>query len=250
MKSVDTREVKKRIRALLYHMGALQGSYPQVLHDDEYARAHLLILRRVLPQLMHVLRFTSELVPLIEKVAGVAGQGSARLGDVSRNLRSIDSAAENAVQEILGGLEQVEEELRKVQAAAGSGEQVESAVEAVSARVTEIFGALQFQDITSQRIEATHALLAQLEQGLRSLADHLGMAPEDAAIEVHEGTYDARAAYEPEKAPKIQAAVDAVMEAMRAEGGAAAAAATEAEQAGEGAEGSQDDIDDLMDGRG
>ena len=49
MKTTDTKDVKKKIRTLLYHVGALQGSYPIVLEDPEYARAHLLVLRQVLP---------------------------------------------------------------------------------------------------------------------------------------------------------------------------------------------------------
>jgi len=216
MKELDTKDVKKKIRTLLFHVGALQGSYPQVLEDPEYAHAHLLVLRKVLPYMMHVLRFSAEMIPLIEKVGGVAGQGSEKLGDVSKNLRNIDSTAENAVQQILGGLEQVEDHLRKAQEATGKkDDDVGEAVEAASTQLMDIFSALQFQDITSQKIEATHALLAQLEKGLNSLVSQLGMPVEGAEIEVHEGTFDALAEFDLQKAAEVQKTVDELVESAQ-----------------------------------
>jgi len=215
MNNPDTKDVKKKIRTLFFHVGALQGSYPQVLEDPDYAHAHLLVLRKVLPYMMHVLRFSSEMIPVIEKVIGVAGQGSTKLGDVSKNLRNIDTTAENAVQQIMTGLEDAEGLLRKVQEVAGAGEDVEEAVDAASMQLMSVFSALQFQDITSQKIEATHALLAQLEDGLNSLVEQLGMPVEGSEIEVHEGTYDAHAEYDVEKAKAVQDAVDAVVEAAQ-----------------------------------
>ena len=222
MKTTDTKDVKKKIRTLLYHVGALQGSYPKVLEDPEYARAHLLVLRQVLPYMMHVLRFSTEMVPLLEKVVGLAGQGSEQLGDVSKNLRNIDSTTENAVQQILTGLEEVEDQLRKVQAAAGVGEDVEAAIESTSGKLLDIFGVLQFQDIASQKIEATNALLAQLERQMNSLVEHLGMPVEGEEIKVREGTFDSRAEYDVEKAGAVQRAVDAVVDAVRQEAEATA----------------------------
>ena len=245
MKELDTKDVKKKIRTLLFHIGALQGSYPQVLKDQEYAHAHLLVLRKVLPYMMHVLRFSAEMIPLIEKVIGVAGQGSAKLGDVSKNLRNIDSTAENAVQQILGGLEQVEDQLRKAQEAAGTGDDVGTAVESASTQLMDVFSALQFQDITSQKIEATHALLAQLEEGLNSLVSQLGMPLEGAEIEVHEGTFDANAEFDLEKAAERQKTVDELVENAR---DVTEEAEEEDEPIGEEEAVSQDDIDALIDG--
>jgi chemotaxis regulatin CheY-phosphate phosphatase CheZ len=239
MNNPDTKDVKKKIRTLFFHVGALQGSYPQVLEDPDYAHAHLLVLRKVLPYMMHVLRFSSEMIPVIEKVIGVAGQGSTKLGDVSKNLRNIDTTAENAVQQIMTGLEDVEGLLRKVQEVAGAGEDVEEAVDAASMQLMSVFSALQFQDITSQKIEATHALLAQLEGGLNSLVKQLGMPVEGPEIEVHEGTFDAHAEYDVEKAKAVQDAVDAVVEAAQE--------AAEDSPSGEGTV-DQGDIDALING--
>ena len=232
MKQRDTKDVKKKIRSLLHHMRTLQGSYPQLLEDPEYAHAQLLVLRKVLPYMIHILKFAAETVPLIENVIGVTGQGSEDLSNVSKNLRNINSAAENAVQDILTELEQVEEKLRAVQQAASAGGNVEEAVEAVSMQLNNVFSALQFQDITSQKIEATHALLAQLAEGLNSLVEQLvaqlaeglnslveqlGMPIEGTEIEVHEGTYDSNAEYDREKSQERQREIDALVEGGKEE---------------------------------
>ena len=45
MKKLNVKEVNKKIRTLIFHIGALQGSFPKVLQDPEYSPAHLVILR-------------------------------------------------------------------------------------------------------------------------------------------------------------------------------------------------------------
>lgn len=212
MKQRNIKDVKKTIRTLYHHLGGLKRSYPQLLEDPEYAHAHLLVLRKILPHMLHILRFAAKTVPLIESVVGVTGQSSEDLSNVSKNLRNINSTAEHAVQDILTELEQVEEKLGAVQQAAGAGGNVEEAVEAVSMQIYNVFSALQFQDITSQKIEATHALLAQLAEGLNSLVEQLGMPVERAEIEVQEGTYDANAEYDREKSREQQRKIDALVE--------------------------------------
>lgn len=211
MRPQEIREIKKKIRTLIYHLGALQGSYPKVLEDPDYARAHLLILRQVIPYLMHLLCFAAETVPLIERVIQVASRGDESLGHVSQNLRHIDSQAESAVQQVMTELEQIENYLSRAREAADSPGEVKAAVEAASERLTEIFSALQFQDITSQKIEATQALLAQLDRGLRSLVEQLGLSVGRAEIEVREGTFDERAEFDREKARESQRRVDRIL---------------------------------------
>lgn len=215
MHKTDTKDVKRRIRTLLCHLGALQGSYPQVLEDADYARAHLLVLQRVLPHMRYLLRFAADMIPVIEQVAGVAGRGRTQLGHVSRNLRNIDDVAENAVQQILTGLEEVEAELRRAQDSIHQGDDTPQALSAASDKLLDLFSVLQFQDITSQQIEATHALLSQLQSGLHSLCGQLGMEAEDPDITVREGAYDPHANYDPASTERIQQAVDAVVETVR-----------------------------------
>ena len=182
MKKLNVKEVNKKIRTLIFHIGALQGSFPKVLQDPEYSHAHLVILREILPYMVHVLKFSADMVPVINRAIGLAAQGSSHLGDVSQNLRSIDNTAEMAVTEILEALDGCVDELQEAREAAGVGEEVEAKLDEVSMELTTVMSALQFQDITSQQIEATHAVLAELCGGLASLVGQFGIAVEDAVI--------------------------------------------------------------------
>ncbi|MEW6753829.1 MAG: hypothetical protein AB1505_23040 [Candidatus Latescibacterota bacterium] len=70
-----------------------------------------------------------------------------------------------------------------------------------------ILNALQLQDITAQRIEATNALLADLAQGLGSLMAGLGARPDSLGkIEVAQGTSDRHARYDRQRAAVSQEA--------------------------------------------
>ena len=55
-----------------------------------------------------------------------------------------------------------EDKLQEAREAEGVGEEVEAKLDEVSMELTTVMSALQFQDITSQQIEATHAVLAEL----------------------------------------------------------------------------------------
>ena len=75
MKKLNVKEVNKKIRTLIFHIGALQGSFPKVLQDPEYSHAHLVILREILPYMVHVLKFSADMVPVINRAIGLAAQG-------------------------------------------------------------------------------------------------------------------------------------------------------------------------------
>ena len=212
MKKLNVKEANKKIRTLIFHIGALQGSFPKVLSNQEYGNAHLVILREVLPYMVHVLKFSADMLPVINRAVGLANQGASHLGDVSSNLRTINNTAEMAVTEILEALDGVEDRLQKVREAAGKGEDVEEVLDDVSMELTTVMSALQFQDITSQQIEATHAVLAELANGLSSLVGYLGIAADEASIEVKEGTYDTEASFDRDRASDKQAEIDSMIE--------------------------------------
>ena len=189
-------------------MAPCRAAFPKVLQDPEYSHAHLVILREILPYMVHVLKFSADMVPVINRAIGLAAQGSSHLGNVSQNLRSIDNTAEMAVTEILEALDGCVDELQEAREAAGVGEEVEAKLDEVRTELTTVMSALQFQDITSQQIEATHAVLAELGGGLASLVGQFGIAVEDAVIKVNEGTYDAKAHFDREKSASWQAAIE------------------------------------------
>ena len=59
MNKLNLKEVNQKIRTLMCHVGALQGSYPAVLKKPEIARAHLVLLNEVMPYMAHILKFAA-----------------------------------------------------------------------------------------------------------------------------------------------------------------------------------------------
>lgn len=212
MHTFDIKDVKKRINTLIFHIGALQGSYPKVLMDPEISAAHLILLREILPTMVHVLKFSADMVPVVNQMLSLVSTSSSGLGDASDNLRTINNAAEMAVTEILTALEEMDAKLQELRETTAAGESIEEAVDDLSMRLTTIMSALQFQDITSQQIEATHALLANLGQGLQQLIERLGISMEGPQIAVREGTYDANARYDRQAAQEKQHEIDELIE--------------------------------------
>lgn len=217
MHTFDIKDVKKRINTLIFHIGALQGSYPKVLMDPEISAAHLILLREILPTMVHVLKFSADMVPVVNQMLSLVSTSSSGLGDASDNLRTINNAAEMAVTEILTALEEMDAKLQELRETAAAGESIEEAVDDLSMRLTTIMSALQFQDITSQQIEATHALLANLGQGLQQLIERLGISMEGPQIAVREGAYDANARYDRQAAQEKQQEIDELIEEQPAE---------------------------------
>ena len=87
MKKLNIKEVNKKIRTLIFHIGALQGSFPKVLQDPEYSHAHLVILREILPYMVHVLKFSADMVPVIN-APSVWRRKVPRIWVMSRRIRA------------------------------------------------------------------------------------------------------------------------------------------------------------------
>ena len=211
--------------------------------------------------MVHILKFAAEMVPLSNKIMGMANKGSSHLGDVSKNLRNINNTAEMAVTEILSTLDEVENKLDAIREIAG--EEAGDAIDDASMQLTMVISALQFQDITAQQIEATNALLAQLGVGFQGLVGNLGMEIEGPDIEVKAGTYDTEASYDRDRAQAKQQEIDALIEGGQPEEAEEEELVLEAEEedeemeAVEGGQGngvagdeavSQEDIDALIEG--
>lgn len=72
----------------------------------------------------------------------------------------------------------------------------------------------QFQDITSQRVRATHALLGELDQRLTSLTDDLDKPEPVEAVKVVAGSFDSKGVYDREQAQKKQREIDDLIERL------------------------------------
>ena len=107
-------------------------------------------------------------------------------------LSGIRKSTENAVNDIFTVMERIDPLLELVAEAEGIDKESKQALSEAMEQLNGILGALQFQDITSQQIEATNALLAQMSSSLGALLNE----DETFSIDVNVGTYDKNARYD------------------------------------------------------
>ena len=184
----------KRIRKVIHHIGTFEQAFPKVLEEtSDFTRSHLVVLQDSLPDLKRILRYASQSIPAAARMTGTASQGVENVSAASAMLGQIRQSTENAVNDIFDVMERIEPLMDRVAESGAMDDGGQKALAEARDELGGILSALQFQDITSQQIEATNALLAQLSDSLRGLHDGDDDLP---GIEVKEGTYDVNARYD------------------------------------------------------
>jgi hypothetical protein len=211
------------------------------------------ILRECLPDVKSLIRYAADTIPAVGHMMGLADRGTADLVKASTTLREVRASTERAVNEIFGIMDLVDPLLAKAARAEGSDDETRKALADARGQLTLILNALQFQDITSQQIEATNALLADLGRGLAVLMEGMGEKLEGGTqIEVRHGTFDPNASFDRNRADEDQASIDSLLDAGMApspDPGTKAAKPPAPPAGGNGsprASATQDDIDALV----
>jgi hypothetical protein len=207
----------KKIDMVKCHVRTFSRSFPKILKDTSlYAQSHLIVVHECLPYLNKLLTYIEDSLPLIDKMTGLATQGTTDLSKATQHLDVIDQSSERAVQEILDVIEEVRQGLAEASEADDCGPQAKAKIESANGALFSMMEALQFQDITSQRVRATHVLLEELDRGLTSLTNDLGKPEPVEAIKVVAGSYDPDSVYDREIAHKKQQEVDSLIEGFAA----------------------------------
>jgi len=103
-------------------------------------------------------------------VTRVVSEGAASLSRAATHLEEIDRTSERAVREILRVMEDVREQLETAAVANDCGVRAREHIAAATNRLLPIIQSLQFQDFTAQRVRATIALLAGIDDQLETLS--------------------------------------------------------------------------------
>jgi chemotaxis regulatin CheY-phosphate phosphatase CheZ len=217
MSQNNLRQVMRRIRRTIYHLGVFDGSLSRMREAaPEHIRAYLIVLQDCLPDLKHLLRYAADTVPVIGRMMGLVDRGTSDLARASQILREVKRSTQQAVEEILMVLDRVNPLLDRVSKAEGKGSKTQQMLSEARGQLVLILNALQFQDITAQQIEATNAVLADLGKGLGALMEGLGEKPDGLpTIEVMEGTFDPYASFDRDRAGVDQEAIDRLLESNR-----------------------------------
>ena len=199
----------QRVEIVDCYIRVFAGSFPRIFEEtNRRTHAHLIVVAECLPFLRRLLGFIRESVPVIEKMTSIVSEGSNHLSKASNNLGEIDQTAERAVQEILDVMEAVRGDLKLAVAADDCGPEAKERIGSATDHLLSMIGSLQFQDITSQRVRATIALLADMDTKLLSLIEDCEGQEAITGIKVAKGTYDDMASFDRETSAQKQKEVD------------------------------------------
>jgi chemotaxis regulatin CheY-phosphate phosphatase CheZ len=219
MKRETIENLLKKIDMVDCHVRTFTQSFPRILKDTSlYTQSHLVVMQECLPYLKKLLAYVRESTPLIHGMADIAVQGTSDLSKASGHLNEIDQSSERAVQEILDVMERVRLQLEEATKAEDCGPESKEKIEKANMGLFSMMEALQFQDITSQRVQATNALLSQLDSRLGSLIEGMGGPEKVETIKVVSGSFDPEGTYDREKAQEKQQEIDQLIEAGQASG--------------------------------
>ncbi len=267
------------------HLLVFKDSFPRLRHTVEFAE-------QVVPTINRMIRIWPEKAGSIpqatsnlRKVTEATEMATTEIMDVVDGItEQIEElkARLQAQRDSLGeGIKSVDEKRQKVEACLGDGkgpkaqvlkevvqwqqslestlgewgrtlDEVVQGLEGINDSLFQILNALQFQDITTQQIEATKAILAELNEDLKSLFKNFTEIEVEGKVEVRHGTFDRQAHYDREEAKRKQKMIDQVFEKTDEVGGGGKEEGEKIEQEGvvegktSGEVVSQDDIDAIF----
>ncbi|HID11265.1 MAG TPA: hypothetical protein EYP17_08205 [Candidatus Latescibacteria bacterium] len=187
-------------------------------------KAHLLVFQESFPKLRHIVEFAEQVVPTIYRMIRIWPEKVGSIPKATSNLKQVTEATEMATTEIMDVVDGVTIKIEKLkgrlqdqlQAPPGNGnetiEEVMEGLEDINDSLFQILNALQFQDITTQQIEATKAILAELHDDIQALFEGFLGVRVDTHVEYRPGTFDEKARYDQEEAKRRQEAIDRVFE--------------------------------------
>ena len=149
---------------------------------------------------------------MVQDVEKILASMAKRDKDVDRALSSLSETKQNGLGKELGkeldlvisileGLKGEEEDIRQ------NTEQLNEGLDNIGNVLFGIMDALQFQDITAQRIEGVRATLDEIHRALSTLCVRLADF-QISQIDVKRGTYDTRATYDRAQAQRKQNEID------------------------------------------
>jgi len=118
----------------------------------------------------------------MNSLSHIISQGAASLAKAVEHLEEIDRASEWAVEDILQVMEEVRQQLETAAAARDCGVGAREHIAVATNQLLPIIQSLQFQDIASQRVRATIALLAGIDSQLALLSHVFSSDPPTEAL--------------------------------------------------------------------
>ncbi len=146
-----------------------QDNMQQLLDKIEEMRGFFKVGDEIIPFLADLFVFLKDIMPLMSDVNASLREGTHKLPTASDRITDVTQATEMATHEILDKLDSIVNKLNTLVPKLDDADK--PIIEEVENETTDIIFALQFQDITSQKLEHAHRILTAIYEKFLTLFD-------------------------------------------------------------------------------
>jgi len=125
----------------------------------------------IIPFLTDLFKFLQEIIPLMAEISASIKTSTTSLPKASERIQDVNHTTEITTNEIMDKLDNILNATETLNKAIG--EQESEAIETIQNEVNDILMALQFQDITSQKLQHANKILAAIHEKFQGLFDSL-----------------------------------------------------------------------------
>jgi chemotaxis regulatin CheY-phosphate phosphatase CheZ len=134
----------------------------------------------VLPFLDDLFCFLQDISPLMEEVKESVAESNSKIPSASENLQQVTHSTENATNEILDRLDNIMNQFDEI--SKGLEPEQQKLIDQSIDEATDIMNGLQFQDITSQKLDHSQRILKAVSEKFNSLYGNIGSLHKDSPI--------------------------------------------------------------------
>ncbi len=132
-------------------------NFNEILSKIQDMREFLKIGDEVIPFLSDLFKFIQDIIPLMSEANASLRYGTNKIPDATDRISNVNQTTEMATNEILDKLDSISEKLTAVSKNLQTDQR--NLIDKMQGEITDIIYALQFQDITSQKLEHANKIL-------------------------------------------------------------------------------------------
>ncbi len=131
--------------------------FNEILSKIQNMREFLKIGDEVIPFLSDLFKFIQDIMPLMSEANASLRYGTSKIPDATDRISNVTQTTEMATNEILDKLDSISEKLKALSQNLQTDQK--DLIDKIQGEITDIIYALQFQDITSQKLEHANKIL-------------------------------------------------------------------------------------------
>ena len=150
----------------MYNMKETNGNKNQILTKVDEMREFFKFGDEIIPFLEDLFKFLQDVMPIMSEVSSSLQDTTSKLPTASDRIADVTKTTEMATTEILDNLDLISEKLTELNL---DSDKDQDHIDNVNEKITNIILSLQFQDITSQKLEHTERILSAIYEKFTDL---------------------------------------------------------------------------------